>query len=262
MPETLLTPSSIKLYGRVLTDLTYQDDTTGSILGYNNFLQSQLGPGSASVVGTTVLAQAAVATDTVVGLFPGMFVQATFQNNPVFANNTTIATISAAGFSVANANQILQAAQNVLVTAVNNTGLNNPNAVKFARIYAFSFEGSIYSLPRPSIFVVHGGGKPLDITIGGQMGRTTLDQSGVIAREWEFSAPQSQDLRYWEYEKGDFSIRFDTEAGPFEQILLAAALRGGNVDVRSGMQLSGMQLSGMQLSGMQLGVNPNSRNGR
>ncbi len=31
----------------------------------------------------------------------------------------------------------------------------------------------------------------------------------------------------WEYDKGDFSIRLDVETGPFEQILLEAALRGG-----------------------------------
>ena len=35
------------------------------------------------------------------------------------------------------------------------------------------------------------------------------------------------DLIYWEYEKGDFSLRLDLDAGPFEQILLQMALRGG-----------------------------------
>jgi hypothetical protein len=56
-----------------------------------------------------------------------------------------------------------------------------------------------------------------------------LDQSGVIARQWEFSASDERlsDLRYWEYEKGDFGLRLDTDARPFEQILLRAALRGG-----------------------------------
>jgi hypothetical protein len=62
------------------------------------------------------------------------------------------------------------------------------------------------------------------------IGRTTTDVSGVIAREWEFSAldpNQVRDLRYWEYEKGDYSIRLDSEAGQFEQILLQMALRSG-----------------------------------
>ena len=39
---------------------------------------------------------------------------------------------------------------------------------------------------------------------------------------WEFSA----DLVYWEYEKADFSMRFDVETGTLEQILLEAALTG------------------------------------
>jgi hypothetical protein len=128
----------------------------------------------------------------------------------------------------------------------------------FARIYAFSFEGSIYNLPRPAIFLVFGPGKGIDVQgFGG--GRTNTDEAGVVAREWEFSGAGptfggtgNVDLRYWEYEKGDFSIRLDTEAGPFEQILLAAALRGGNTDVRSGANLSGANLSGANLSGANL----------
>src|SRR5450631_1813678 len=90
---------------------------------------------------------------------------------------------------------------------------------KFARIYAFSFEGHFYELPKPMVFLVHGTGTPIDGTA------TKLDDSGVIARDWEFSfsggAAADRDLFYWEYEKGDFSIRLDLETGPFEQILLA-----------------------------------------
>ena len=94
--------------------------------------------------------------------------------------------------------------------------------------------------------------------------------SGVVAREWEFRVSRwdNGDFRYWEYEKGDFSIRLDTEAGPFEQILLAAALRAGaDMADRSGAsaaaqalparvsqrrELSGASLSGASLSGASL----------
>ena len=70
-------------------------------------------------------------------------------------------------------------------------------------------------------------------------------------------------MRYWEYEKGDFSLRLDTEAGPFEQILLAAALRAGaDVADRSGDEPQRQQLSGVQLSGMSSAVNSSSRSGR
>src|ERR1700691_5227586 len=40
--ETLLTPSSIKLFGRVVSSLKYINDTAGSGLGANKFLQRQL----------------------------------------------------------------------------------------------------------------------------------------------------------------------------------------------------------------------------
>ena len=34
----------------------------------------------------------------------------------------------------------------------------------------------------------------------------------------------SEELYYWEYEKGDFSVRLDIDSGPFDQILLAASV--------------------------------------
>jgi uncharacterized protein YjbI with pentapeptide repeats len=83
-----------------------------------------------------------------------------------------------------------------------------------------------------------------------------MDQSGVAAREWEFSADDS--LVYWEYEKGDFSLRLDTEAGQFEQILLQAVLRAGAdmadraTGIRSGASLAGASLAGASLSGASL----------
>jgi hypothetical protein len=120
------------------------------------------------------------------------------------------------------------------------------------------------------MFLVHGPGNNVD-PAGNPGTRTNIDQSGVAAREWEFAAASAAgaggDLKYWEYEKGDFSIRFDTEAGPFEQILLVAALRAGadmadratptsgaglsgaGLGVRSGAGLSGAGVSGAGLSG-------------
>src|SRR5208282_3128869 len=138
---------------------------------------------------------------------------------------------------------------------------------KKLRIYGFSYEGAYCGLPRPSIFLVHGNGFDIDGNAW-----ATLEQSGVMAREWDFatrdnppSPPNApllpSNIRYWEYEKGDFSIRLDPEAGPFEQILLAAALRAGadmadrsgaNLGVRSGANLSGANLSGANLSGANL----------
>ncbi len=148
MSETLLSPSGIKLYGRVVDGLTLAAPAGGWVgLGYpntNQFLKQQL---------------------------------------------------SAAGATL-------------------------------ARIYGFSFEGHYYDLPKPAIFLVHTAGLPVDQP---NRDRSDVDTSGVVAREWEFAStsPANRDLRYWEYDKGDFSLRLDIETGPFEQILLAAALRGG-----------------------------------
>jgi hypothetical protein len=165
MPETLLTPSSIKLYGRLMTGLTFNytaDATAGP--GANNFLRHQLS-----------------------------------QKTP---------------------------------------------APTFARIYAFSFEGAFYQLARPPIFLVHGPGQP----VGSWSGPSSMDQAGVAGREWDFSGNLAvTDIVYWEYEKGDFSMRLDLDAGPFDQILLQAALRGG-AGV-SGAGVSGAGVSGAGVSG-------------
>lgn len=245
MPETLLSPSSVKLFGRVVPSLSFSNDTNQ--IGNNNFLQEQLAVNVRIPISGTVVAKDPKirAINNMAGLVPGMVI-----SGAGIAANTYINTVDVGDSSITVQPAPTDPGDPVAIVATITPVI--------ARIYAFSFEGAIFNLPKPSMFVVHGWGG-LVVFNGG---RTTLDMSGVIAREWEFSSSPTHDLRYWEYEKGDFSLRLDTEAGPFEQILLAAALRGGNVDVRSGMQVSGMQVSGMQVSGMQVGVNPNNRNGR
>jgi hypothetical protein len=164
MTEHLLTPSGIKLYGRVETGLTLVAPPAGAAIGANNFLFNQLN-----------------------------------------AANATL-----------------------------------------ARIYAFSHEGHMYDLPKPAIFVVHGTGTVIKLP-----NRSDVDTSGVVRKEWEFSAiPAGSDLFYWEYEKGDFSLRLDIESGPFEQILLAPILRGGSPLVSgSDLRTSG---SDLRISGSDL----------
>ena len=138
---------------------------------------------------------------------------------------------------------------------------------RFARIYGFSYEGSYYSLPRPTIFLVHGGGDPTFPPVpetpgppevaGGppaalahtpphsQMaqGPSDTDQSGVPNKNWDFSS----DIYVWDYDKGDFSLRLDVTAGTFEDILLEA-------EIESHLQISSaarVQISGaarMQVS--------------
>jgi hypothetical protein len=185
MPETLLTPSGIKLYGRLVTDLILVADDRAKV-------------------------KAAGASQAIVDSIP--------------APNYTPPGLPP-GVTKLGANTFLK------------KQLADSNA-RLARIYGFSFEGHNYALPKPAIFLVHTEGTeviiqgPQPLAAGGTTGggRTTLDASGVVARDWEFAAsdPNTRDLRMWEYDKGDFSIRLDVETGPFEDILLEAALRGGS----------------------------------
>jgi hypothetical protein len=92
----------------------------------------------------------------------------------------------------------------------------------FARIYAFSFEGAYYELPQPALFLVHGDGD--DVTVDNlppeQASRAPTNPSitGLPAADFQFS----NDMKYWSYDKADYTIRMDIESGMFEQVLLDA----------------------------------------
>jgi hypothetical protein len=273
MPETILTPSSIKLYGRIVSGLQYADDTAASdSFGNNGFLKQQLaGAPSAGLnfTGNTAASGRVITITTAPSgtLTYGMLL--TGFTAPTISGAGTITTPSAPILppgAFINTLPSTTSPQTITSSAIplvlGSTGCSftawSPT-VNVARIYAFSFEGSIYSLPKPSMFFVHTTGASVDITQS--VGRSSTQVSGVVAREWEFAAQVAAgyaDLRYWEYEKGDFSIRLDTEAGQLEQILLAAALRAGAdmadraTGIRSGASLAGASLSGASLSGASL----------
>jgi hypothetical protein len=242
MPETLLTNSSIKLYGRVMDDLRYRD--CSHEIGSNNFLQRQLAGPRVTLNASPVAHMPDVPVTTTGGLWSGMNVSSDIAGT--FDSNTVIDSVDAVASSIRVSPAPLMNGAHIAIRATWRP--------RFARIYAFSFQGAVYTLPKPSIFIVHGRGIPIDTAL-----RTNVEQSGVAAREWEFSGEgANRDLNYWEYEKGDFSLRLDTEAGPFEEILLAAALRAGadmadrsgaSLGIRSGASLAGASLSGASLSG-------------
>jgi hypothetical protein len=89
---------------------------------------------------------------------------------------------------------------------------------RFARIYAFSFEGQYYVLPKPAIFLVHGDGA------------AAKDVPGVAARDWDFLT----DIKAWSYDKADFSIRLDIETGPLDKILLEDAVKPDHASAQYG----------------------------
>jgi len=237
--ETLLTPSSIKLFGRVMSSLQYYDDTTG--VGHNNFLQHQLSRSQPTVVADPSMPVNGTISSSdirtvvlpgylgdinigmvVTGFTPGpkqVFLPGT---HIVFVTREDAKSKTSASFVISADPLILPPSKASLSVSIQ---IWQPG-VSLARIYAFSFEGALYSMPKPAIFIVHGLGRQISESgFEWRNGRSSVDQSGVVAREWEFAG--AFDLVYWEYEKGDFSLRLDTDAGQFEQILLAASLRSG-----------------------------------
>jgi len=133
---------------------------------------------------------------------------------------------------------------------------------RLARIYGYSYYGRYMALARPAIFLVHGKGAPaspraiavvqpdraqpgtlavdpvpgveqedspetpferaafLDPKTAGRFntGPDSVDVSGQAVKCCEFSS----DIRVWEYDRGDFSLRLDIESGPLERILIDA----------------------------------------
>ena len=91
-----------------------------------------------------------------------------------------------------------------------------------ARIYGYSYNGGYCEMSSPTIFLVHGEGTPAAPDPVIENGRAhssppgNADESGVAAKSWDFV----DDMRYWEYDKGDFLLRLDMSSGPLEQILL------------------------------------------
>jgi hypothetical protein len=101
------------------------------------------------------------------------------------------------------------------------------DGARLARIYAFSFEGHYYDLPKPVIFLVHGEGSDPEAVrpANSRAGRAPADadRTGVASSPGSFS----EDIRVWTYDKGDFSLRLDPDTGTLEQILLERCLGGG-----------------------------------
>jgi hypothetical protein len=95
----------------------------------------------------------------------------------------------------------------------------------FARIFFFSFEGSLFELARPTIFLVHGGGDAPDTASPNDANfEQLLRTPGPVTRTgvgWQYGS-FARDIRVWVYDKSDVSMRLDADTGSLEQILLSA----------------------------------------
>jgi hypothetical protein len=130
-----------------------------------------------------------------------------------------------------------------------------------ARIYAFTYEGHYYDLPRPMIFLVHGtGADPEAPKPGGprfSRAPADADRTGVGSQSYSFA----DDMKVWSYDKGDFSLRMDVETGTFEQILLDAILMPESQSTAYSGAHTRLSGAHTRLSGAHTRLSGNSRGG-
>lgn len=127
------------------------------------------------------------------------------------------------------------------------------NNSKFARVYAFSYAGAFYELPSPTLFLVHGDGEPVTPATAGvtnpgkNASRAPTDPSmtGLAAADFQFS----DDVRYWSYDKADYTIRMDVETGMFEQVLFDMVSDGGGPGGVAGANVRGANVRGANVRG-------------
>ncbi|WP_170474232.1 pentapeptide repeat-containing protein [Ruegeria arenilitoris] len=132
---------------------------------------------------------------------------------------------------------------------------------RLARIYGFAYDGTYYELPEPTIFLVHGHGESatggnlprgfnLENTGGPdttrQTARAPLDPSvsGVAAADYQMA----NDIRVWNYDQADYTIRMDIAAGQIEEVLLDVYFEY-DAPMMSGAKVSGAKVSGAKVSG-------------
>jgi hypothetical protein len=123
---------------------------------------------------------------------------------------------------------------------------------QFARIYGFSYEGTYYELPDPTLFLVQGEGESAtDSLPPEQAARAPFgpSRSGVASADYQMA----DDILVWAYDKADYTIRMDAMTGMLEQVLLdiyfgfdSPAISGAKV---SGAKVSGAKVSGAKVSG-------------
>lgn len=120
------------------------------------------------------------------------------------------------------------------------------------RIYSFAYEGVHQEMQRPAIFLVHGSGTRVDLDDPApdynklRLRPADADVIGVAAQTGSFA----YDMKVWAYDQGDFTMRLDTESGPFEELLLADELDASSAPAHySGARVSGARVRGARVSG-------------
>jgi hypothetical protein len=84
---------------------------------------------------------------------------------------------------------------------------------RVARIYGFSYGGHYYKLGRPTLLIVNGDGEARGTL---DKGDTSVDNWGVEAKIERFA----DDVRAWDLDREDLTIRFDVDSGFVRDILI------------------------------------------
>jgi len=87
--------------------------------------------------------------------------------------------------------------------------LPESDKLELARIYAFSFENQFYTLPKPTLFLVHG-----------NCARATTDTGLANKSTLNFE----DDIMRWMFDKDDVTLRADVVTGTLDDILIDATL--------------------------------------
>ena len=135
---------------------------------------------------------------------------------------------------------------------------------RFARIYAFVYNGIIHDLETPALIMVHGDGAKAELGTGrAARAPDNPSRTGLGISEVKIA----DDMMVWGYDKGDFSIRLDVSSGPLDHILLdlegcdsSPGIAGSRVAGSrvagsrvAGSRVSGSRVSGSRVSGSRLG---------
>ena len=82
-------------------------------------------------------------------------------------------------------------------------------AVKLANIYAYEYQGNVYVLSRPCVYLVKGDGS--EIVGEGNRLQTKLNTTSMLQ---------------WSLDRAEKTLRVQLESGPIEEILLDSMLTG------------------------------------
>ena len=182
--ESLLTPSAVKLYGRVITGLNINVEGARNELGANQFLREQLA----------------------VGVHPRL---ARIYGFSYFGRYTALAR--PAIFLVHGRGDPASPRAPSAILSEEDARGNNP-----AR-------PAIDPAPGPEPAEIPNAvpdSTPPNNSARFNPGPNSVDFSGQAVKCCEFSS----DMRVWEYDRGDFSLRLDIDSGPLERILVDAEL--------------------------------------